>query len=238
MTLIKKELSPNTLNTWARIGGLAYLIIIVAGAAGELFIRNKIIVPNDPQTTAQNLITQSFLWRIGIAGDLVMHVCDLLLAVAYYQLFSLVNRPLAKLSLFLGLIQTAVLVGNKMNLVIPLLYLEHANQLQGFNLSQLQSLAYVSIQAHDNGFGIGLIFFGFACIVDAYLIIQSGFLPKLLGWLLGIAGICYLVNSFTLLLIPKFSYQVFPIAMPLILLGELSLCLWLLIKGVKLEKSS
>lgn len=235
MSFPKKEIAPNT---WARIGGFAYLIIILAGAAGELLIRNKIIVPNNPISTAQNLVNNALLWRIGIAGDLIMHVCDLFLSIAYFQLFRVVNGPLARLSLFFGLMQTAVLIANKLNLVMPLLFLEQADKLQGFSLVQLQELAFVSIQVHDYGFGIGLIFFGFACLIDCYLIIESGFLPKFLGWLIGLAGICYLINSFTLLLAPKFSGQVFSVVMPLILLSELSLCLWLLIKGVKMEKSN
>lgn len=230
----EKQFSPNF---WARMGGIAYLIIIIAGACGELLIRNKIIVPNDPQTTANNLLNHSLLWRIGIAGDLLMHVCDLFLSIAYFQLFRTVNKPLARLSLFFGLMQTAVLIANKMNLVMPLLYLEHADKLHAFSLAQLQEMAFLSIQAHDYGFGNGLIFFGFACLIDAYLIIQSGFLPKFLGWFIGLAGICYLINSFTLILAPSFSPQVFPVVMPIILLGELSLCLWLLIKGVKMEKT-
>jgi hypothetical protein len=232
------QLQPNyTPNFWARMGGIAYLIIIIAGASGELLIRNKIVIPKDPQTTANNLLSHALLWRIGIAGDLLMHVCDLFLSIAYFQLFRLVNRPLARLSLFFGLMQTAVLIANKMNLVMPLLYLEHADKLQAFSLPQLQEMAFLSIQAHDYGFGNGLIFFGFACIIDGYMIIQSGFLPKFLGWFIGLAGICYLINSFTLLLAPSFSPQVFPVVMPIIFLSELSLCLWLLIKGVKMEKT-
>jgi hypothetical protein len=234
MNQLQPTYSPNF---WARMGGIAYLIIIIAGASGELLIRNKIVITNDPQTTANNLLSHALLWRIGIAGDLLMHVCDLFLSIAYFQLFRLVNRPLARLSLFFGLMQTAVLIANKMNLVMPLLYLEHADKLQAFSLPQLQEMAFLSIQAHDYGFGNGLIFFGFACIIDGYMIIQSGFLPKFLGWFIGLAGICYLINSFTLLLAPSFSPQVFPVVMPIIFLSELSVCLWLLIKGVKMEKT-
>ncbi len=234
MNQLQPTYSPNF---WARMGGIAYLIIIIAGASGELLIRNKIVIPNDPQTTANNLLSHALLWRIGIAGDLLMHVCDLFLSIAYFQLFRLVNKPLARLSLFFGLMQTAVLIANKMNLVMPLLYLEHADKLQAFSLPQLQEMAFLSIQAHDYGFGNGLIFFGFACIIDGYMIIQSRFIPKFLGWFIGLAGICYLINSFTLLLAPSFSPQVFPVVMPIIFLSELSLCLWLLIKGVKMEKT-
>ena len=90
------ETSPNV---YARIGGLAYLIIIVAGAMGEIFIRGKIIVPGDDLATTRNIAASSLLWRVGIVGDLVMHVFDLVLGVVYYMLLKRVNKTLALLSL-------------------------------------------------------------------------------------------------------------------------------------------
>ena len=85
----KAETSPQV---YARIGGLAYLIIIVAGAFGELFIRNKIMVSGDAAATAHNIAASPLLWRIGIAGDLIMHVCDLVLAMVYYLLLKTLFR--------------------------------------------------------------------------------------------------------------------------------------------------
>src|ERR1700743_2505292 len=89
------ETSPNV---YARIGGLAYLIIIVAGAMGEIFIRGKIIVPGDDLATTRNIAASSMLWRVGTVGDLVMHVFDLVLGVVYYMLLKRVNKTLALLS--------------------------------------------------------------------------------------------------------------------------------------------
>src|SRR5271154_1279750 len=102
----KLEISPQV---YARIAGMAYLIIIVAGAMGEIFIRGKIIVWDNPIATTQNISASPMLWRIGIFGDLVMHVLDLVLGVIYYTLFKRVNKNLALLSLLFGMIQTAVL---------------------------------------------------------------------------------------------------------------------------------
>jgi hypothetical protein len=218
---------------YARIGGLAYLIIIIAGACGELIIRNKIIVPGDAAATAGNIAAAPLLWRIGIAGDLLMHVCDLVLAMVYYLLFRRVNKSLALLSLFFGLIQTAVLVTNKLNLMMPLFFSGNANYLKAFDPQQQQALAYVSIKAHEYGFGIGLIFFGFACLIDGYLILKSDFLPRFLGVLITIAGLCYLINSFMLILFPASSGLIFHIILVPTFISELSMCLWLLIKGVK-----
>ncbi|MDB5276513.1 MAG: hypothetical protein JWR61_1468 [Ferruginibacter sp.] len=233
MTNSKEVTSPQF---YARTGGLAYLIIIVAGALGELFIRNAMIVPGDAAATARHIAASPFLWRIGIAGDLAMHVCDLVLAIVYFTLFKRVNKNLAILSVLFGLIQTAVLVANKLNLMLPLFFLGNAAYLKAFDPQQLQALAAIAIEAHEHGFAIGLIFFGFECLIDGYLIFKSVFLPKFLGIFILTAGLCYLVNSFTLILFPEFAGSIFNILMAPIFIAELSMCLWLLIKGVNVPK--
>lgn len=220
---------------FARIGGLAYLVIIIAGGYDEMFIRNTMIVAGDAAATARNIAASPLLWRISLAGDVVMHICDLILAVVYYFLFKPVNKHLALLSLLFGLIQTAVLVANKMNLVMPLLLLNNnAAYLKSFSPEQLQALAYTSLKAHDYGFDIGLVFFGVSCLLDGYLIRKSRYLPAVLGVLVQIAGICYLVNSFALIISPPLASQLFPAILVPPLVGELSICLWLIFKRVNL----
>ena len=228
------ETSPQV---YARIGGLAYLIIIVAGAMGEIFIRSKLVVADNPQATCQNISDSPILWRVGIFGDLLMHVMDLVLGIVYYTLFKRINKQLALLSLLFSMIQTAVLVANKMNLVMPLFLLNNDSYLKAFDPQQLKALSYLSIKAHEYGFGIGLIFFGFACLIDGYLIFKSGFLPKILGLMIFVAGICYLTNSFLLIFSPATEGLLFPIILGLLaFIGEFSMCLWLLIKGVHVKK--
>lgn len=228
----KADTSPQL---YARIGGLAYLFIIIAGATGELFIRNTLLVQGNAAATANNIAASPLLWRIGIAGDLLMHVCDLIVAIVYYKLLRPVNRDLALLAVFFGLIQTAVLVANKMNMVMPLL-LENADYLKAFTSEQLQAWTYLSVKSHGYGFGIGLIFFGFECLIDGWLIIRSGYLPKVLGVMIQIAGLCYLVNSFALILAPKLANTLSPAILLPPFVGELSICLWLIFKGVNLVK--
>jgi len=222
--------------SYARAGGIAYLIIIVAGFLGEMFIRNSIIVPGDAAATAKNLLASPLLWRLGIAGDLLMHVCDMILLMVMYTLLKPVNKNLALLMVLFNVIQTAVLVANKMNLMTPLFLSANADYLNAFTTDQLQALAYVSIRAHGFGFGNGLIFFGFACLMSGYLIFRSGYFPKIIGVMMQIAGVCYLINSFTLIISPEFADKLFPAILLPAFVAEFSLCLWLIIKGVKMEK--
>lgn len=78
----------------------------------------------------------------------------------------------------LNLVQTAVLAANKLNLLVPLFLLEDASYLKAFSPEQLQALSYMATKAHGYGFGIGLVFFGFACLVRGYLIFKCGVLAE------------------------------------------------------------
>ena len=224
-----------SINKLARIGGIFYLIIITAGIYGEMFVRPKLVISGDAAATANNIIASQLLWRTGIAADLLMHICDIPLMLIFYLLLQPVNKNLALLAMLFNLIQTAVLVANKLNLIVALFPLSETGYLKAFDAQQLYTLTYLSIKSHGYGFGIGLIFFGFTCLISGYLIFKSGYLPKAVGILMQVAGACYLVNSFALILSPSFADRLFPVILIPPFIAELSFCLWLLFKGVKLS---
>jgi hypothetical protein len=220
---------------YARIGGILYLLIIVGGILVPIFVSVTLVVPIDAVSTAQNIIASPSLWRIGITSDIMIHVLDIPLMVVLYVLLKPINKNLALLAVFFNLIQTAVLVANSLNLVMPMFLLGNANYLKVFELDQLYALAYLFVEAYDYGTIIGLIFFGFACLVYGYLLFISGYFPKLLGVLMTIAGLSYLANSLTHVLVPAYAERV-ALVLVLALIGELSFCLWLLVKGVNIPK--
>ena len=221
---------------YARMGGLLYLIIIIAGISGELFLRGPMIVSGDAAATASHIVAEPTVWRISIAGDMLMHLCDIGVMLAFYVLLRPVNQNLALAAILLNLVQTAVAVANKINLVIPLFLLGDGGYLNAFTLEQRQVLAYLSIRAHDYGFGVALVFFGVECLIVGYLIFRSGYLPWALGILMQVAGTCYLVNSFALVLAPAVASRLFPAIMLPPFVAELSMATWLLVKGVDLTR--
>ena len=223
----------DSIKTTARIGGVLYLILILVALFAAIFVRDKIIVWGDPAATTHNIITSQFLWRTGIVADLIMHVLDIPIMLIIYVLLKPVNKNIALLALLFNLIQTAVLVANKLNLIAALLPLGSAVYLKTLDPNQIHAEVYLSIKLHNIGFGVGLIFFGFTCLVNGYLIFRSGYLPKIIGVLMKVAGLCYVTNSFILLLVPKFSNII--IMLPC-LVAELSFCLWLIVKGVNVKR--
>jgi hypothetical protein len=166
----------------------------------------------------------------------VLYLVIIVAGLVFYVLLRPVSKNLALLAVLFNLVQTSVLVANKLNLLTPVFLLGDAEYLKGFTPQQLQALSYVSLRTHDYGFGFGLLFFGAECLVVGYLVVRSGYLPRALGVLMAIAGVCYLTNSFTLVLSPTLSAMLSPIILLPPFVAELSMAVWLLLKGVDLTK--
>jgi hypothetical protein len=76
-----------------------------------------------------------------------------------------------------------------------------------------------------------LVFFGFYCLLIGYLIFRSTFLPRILGVLMAFAGLGWLT-----FLSPPLAKYLSPYIFFPGLLGEGSLTLWLLVKGVNVQR--
>jgi hypothetical protein len=219
----------------ARLGGVLYLIIIVLGIFGEVFVRDR-IASGDAAATAANLGSMESLWRFGIATELILLICAVVLTLIFYVLVRPVSKDLALLAVFFNLVSVAVEAATALDLVRALFPLGNAAYLKAFSPGQLHAMASLSIKSHGYGFGVALIFFGCNCLVLGYLIFRSGYLPKVVGILMQIAGVCYLTDSFALILSPPLANRIFPAILVPSFIGEASFCLWLLVKGVNAEK--
>lgn len=220
----------------ARIAGFCYFIVIGTGLFSEVFVRQALRVPNDALATAHNIQANEMLFRWGFVADLINFVVGLPAILIIYFLFKRTNKLLLQLALVFVIIQTAIIAVNLLNQISPLLILSNDTYLKEFQPNQLATLSLLSLNIQTQGYAIGLVFFGFYCLIVGYVIYKSKFLPKLFGVLYAITGLCYLVNSFTMFLSKGFENPFFLyLAIP-IFIGELSFCLWLLIKGIDTSK--
>lgn len=229
MTDCTVETSPQL---YARIGGVLYLTIIVLGLFGEAFVRDRLIVSGDAAATAKNIMASESLWRFHIAAELLLLICAVVLLMILFVLLRPVSRELTLLAAFFNLVSIGIEAAAAMYLVVALFPLGNAAYLKAFAPEQLYAMASLSVKSHGYGFGVSLIFFGCFCVVTGYLIFRSGFLPKAIGVLMQIAGLCYLTDSFALILAPSFANRLFPGILLPAFVGEASLCLWLIGKGV------
>jgi hypothetical protein len=225
----------NASRSTARIAGILYVTIIVTGIFAEFFVRQSLVVPGDATATAGNIMAAEGLFRLGIAADLIMIMSDIGLALAFYVLLKPVSNGLSLLAAFFRLVQATILGINLLNLFFVLQLLSGAEMLAAFSAGQLHSLALMFLTGHGIGYSIGLVFFGLSLFVLGYLVFQSGYLPRIFGVLLVVAGSGYVIDSFAGLLLPTYSDFETVFALVVFLpafIGELAIALWLLFKGV------
>ncbi len=222
-----------TIQKYARIAAALFLISLVAGGFGEAYVPSKLIVSGDAVATAQNIKGSEFLFRLGFAGFLVESVCDTALSVILYVLLRRVNKDLALLAAFFGLVGTVLFAVSELFYFAALPILGGGGYLQTFSPDQLNTLALLSLKLFGLGAAIFTVFYGVAWIVRGYLIFRSGYLPKFLGVLMTIGGLGFVARNFLLVLAPAY-----PSGSLLLLLfpGGLILTIWLLVKGVDRSK--
>ena len=214
----------------ARIAGALYLLSNIFAPFTLLYLPSRFIVRGDAAATSHNIVASESLFRLGIVGNLFTFIANIFLALALYQLLKVVHKNMASLMVILFLVGVPIAMLNEVTQLAVLRLLSGADYLNAYATDQLQALVYLLLGLHDQGLLIAHIFFGLWLLPMGYLVFQSGFIPKLVGVLLIIAGVGYVVQSFAAFL----GYSV-----DIILftgLGELVFLLWLLIKGVNVEQ--
>jgi hypothetical protein len=223
--------------TYARVGGILYLFIVVAALFGEAFVRGTLIDWSDPTATARSIIGSETLFRAGLVGEMATCACDVTLALILYALLEPIDRHLALLGAFFRVTFVAVYAVAKLFEIAALVVLGTPDHLRAFQPQQLYELAHALLRVHSLGYGASLLFFGFCCIVFGELIRRSVYFPKILGWLLIVGGVGYVLFSSAQMLAPAFSARVlFPWLMLPAFPAEVGLAFWLTIKGVNLAR--
>ena len=216
----------------ARIAGVFYLLTILTRMFVEIFVRNRLVVPDDAAATATNIMAHEPLFRLGFAGDIIAFASYVALTALFYELFKPVNRSLSLVAVFFGLVASVVQAISSLFHLAPLVLLGGASYLSVFTVEQLQALALVFLRLRAAAYhNIGLVFLGLYCLLVGILTLRSTFLPRILGVLMVLAGL-----SYVLFLSPPLVRSLQPYILVFPAVGQISLTLWLLVMGVNVQR--
>jgi hypothetical protein len=219
----------------ARTAGALYLVNIVLGAFAIGVVPTILIVP-DAAATAHNIQSHELLYRLSLAAHVIVTLTNIPMALIFYDLLKVVNRRIALLDVFFILVATAVEAAGVLNDFTSALLLGSRHYTGALPPAQLHALAYLTGDLSTIDYSIYGVFYGFDILCVAYLVYRSTFLPRIIGVLLAIDTLAYLVGGFTDFLAPGVAARLVPwIGLPTIF-GEGSLCLWLLVAGVDVER--
>ena len=185
----------------------------------------------DATATADNLLAHKALFRLGLATGLTATACYIAVTALFYELFKPVNRGLSLLAAFFSLVGCAILAFGSLFQLAPFVVLGGSRYLSVFKVEQLRAVALMFLELNTLAVNICLVFFGFYDLLIGYLIFRSAFLPRILGVLMAFAGLGWLT-----FLSPPVANYLSPYTLVLGFLSELSLMLWLLVRGVNVQR--
>jgi hypothetical protein len=214
----------NPLVRTARITGLYYLGLAIAGGLGFLLIRSRLFVADDPGATLANLIGNESLARAGIALELLTVLTQALAAVWFYRLFRSTNAVAAGSIAAFGLMNAGAILGSAALIATAL---EVALHPVGDAAASVQILYLTS----ENLWGVGNLFFGLWLIPMGWAVLTSRWMPRPLGWILIGGGAGYVLSGFVTYLVPDSDAVATALVMPATV-GEFWMIGYLLIRGV------
>lgn len=204
-----------------RFAGVCYLVIILCGIGSEVALREPLIDLGSADGTAQAILAQTMRFRLSIMADVVMALADVTLAILLFWIFRPVSAGLALTAMIFRLLQAGLIAAGLLNLQTAVFLL------QSGAMDESAELALTFLELHAYGYDLGLIFFGVNCLLTAVLIVQSGFVPRVLGIGIGLSGLVYLSGSALRFVAPDLHEIVVP-AYIVPLVAETAFCLWLL----------
>jgi len=220
----------DSINRTARLAGGLYLASMPFAVFGFFYVPSALLVPGDAATTSRNIMGSELLFRSGTVSWLVCHVIFIFVVLVLYRLLKTVNNDHAVLMVVLNLLSVPIVFLNEVNHLATLQLLRTAND--GTDIvSQVDAQVMLFLDMRQSGILVAQVFYGLWLLPLGVLVFRSGFLPRLLGVLLLIAAAGYLVDSGTQLLSPGFAT-----ISQFTFVGELLFPLWLVIKGVNVER--
>ncbi len=221
-----------------RFAGLLFLILVITGVFAEFFVRQKLYVVNDPTATTQNIIENQWLFRLGYVSDLVMSTMFFVYGYVLYLIFKSVHKNISLFLLLCTVISVAMFCQNSLNQFSALELVTNADYSKTYTQEQLQVLSMFFQNIHIKGYYVNQIFFGLYLLPLGYMIIKSGIVPKIIGVFLVLGFIGDMIDFVVYFLFPNVeSVLLSNITIPADI-GEISLCLWLLVMGVRSQKIS
>jgi hypothetical protein len=218
-----------------RVAGLCYLLLLVAPLR-LIYIPGKLFVRGDATATAANIAAHPTLFRLGIATDLWMGVALIFLALAFWRLFKNVSRLNAALVVLLGgVLPSALYFVNTVHDLAALTIVRGPQYLSVFDKAQRDALVRLFLDLHYQQIVGAEVLWGLWLFPLGLLVYRSGFLPRFIGVWLMINCFAYVILSYTGVFRPDMTDRLFTLFQP-VMFGELALILWLLIRGVDMQK--
>jgi len=215
----------------ALIAGFGLLLMTISIMLAEVVAMGDIIVDGDAAVTVENIINNQSRFRFGIVAYLGVVILDLVVAWAFYEFLKPAKDNLSLLAAWSRLVYTIIFGIALVNVYSIFQLLGNADYLSAFETPQIQAQVMLLLDAFRDTWDVAFIFFGIHLFLLGIVTFRSGFIPKVIGIILLLAGISYLIDYLGWMLFPNLGLG----ASFIFGYGEAIFMVWLLIWGGKKE---
>ena len=214
----------------AHAAGAIYLSLVLVAPFAMIYVPGKLIVHGNAAATAENILAHETMFRLAIFGDLIGHVIFICLGIALYRLLGRVNKTWAMLMLAFVLVSAAVGFLNTLNNIAALTLFRGGEFLDVVDKVQRDALGFLFLRLHNQGEFIDEIFWGAWLFPFGLLVFKSGFLPRILGVWLIVAGFAWGALSVIAQFFPTQYSGAFAWLQPAFF-AEMAMMLYFLVRG-------
>lgn len=212
------------------VAGSALLLLAVLSAVGVLVAVEGLLTPGDAAQTAEDITASTTRFQLGIASLYVVVVLDVVVAWALFRFFAPANLGLSRLAAWMRVAYSVVFLIAISELAAVPDMLSDPGHREVFGEQQLQAEAMLRLEAFDHTYMAGLLLFGVHLALLGYLAYRSGYVPRIIGVLLVLAGAGYAFDTFSSVLATE------PVVISTVtFVGELVLAIWLLVRGGRVQ---
>lgn len=228
-----------SLQTAARVAGFMFLFSLLVPALNFALILSPFAVAGDPIATARNIQADESLFRVGLTIELIMSVGLVVLAVALYQVLSSAGRALALLALVWKVTEAALAAVIVLVSFVALQVAGGASELTAVSPEQLLAPLGLLLNAHMALYSVPMVFLGLDLMLFFYLFYRSNYIPR---WMAGLGILSYAlicIHALATLLVPDLATMPAVQAVSFVpsCISELTVGLWLLVRGLKVQPS-
>ncbi len=214
----------------ALIAGLGLLMMTFLAPFAEFYVYPKLVLRGNIEQTVLNIRANGGLFLAGTFANLATYILDVVVAWALWVLLVPVNRSLSLLTAWFRLVYTVIALFGPLKLVTVFRLVNTSDSFATFGSEQLHAQVLLLLESFRYEWGIGLVLFGIHLGLLGYLVYRSGFIPRIMGILLVIAGLGYVVYNLGPYLYPNVDVGLVFITF----FGEPIFMVWLLVRGWKI----
>ncbi|WP_157248113.1 DUF4386 domain-containing protein [Nonomuraea typhae] len=218
----------------ARLTGALYLVVAILGGFAQLYVRARVFVPGDAARTAENVVAQATMFRLGFLADLVQVTCFLGVALLLHHILRQTSAALARAMLVLMAVAVSMICLNLLNHLAALLVATQPAYADAFGgTGGSQALVLLLLDMHRYGYLLAQMFFGLWMLPAGLLVRRSGLFPKPLGLVLIAGAAGYLADLFAQFTVPALAGTLAPFVLTTATVAEVWLLVYLLTIGVR-----